>query len=192
MDQAMALRREIIDVAAMAGEWTSEVRARIILADMLWQTKPIEVAAAHIQDLARMVRARPTTAGETAIVMANMVGIFAEMGQVEEAMHAAREAWPFMRRSKQLFLEETVYLFWRSGLLKPAALLLGASDAEVARHGAPRQPNEQRLMTAARPALAITLGATEFTACLAAGASMREGEIHALIAENLADGSQPA
>ena len=107
-------------------------------------------------------------------------------------MHTAREAWPFMRRSKRLFLDETVYLFWRSGLPKPAALLLGASDAEVARYGAPRQPNEQRLIAAARPALAIALGGTEFAACLAAGASMREVEIHALIATNLEVGPQPA
>ena len=141
--------------------------------------------------IARLVRARATTARDTAIVMSNMVGIFAEMGQLEEAMDAAREAWPFMRRSKKLFLDQTVYLFWRSGLPKPAARLLGASDAEVARYGAPRQPNEQRLMAAARPALATALGDTEFAACLGSGRSMREGEIHALIAETLAAAPLP-
>jgi hypothetical protein len=46
-----------------------------------------------------------------------------------------------MRRSKQLFLDDIAYVFWRSGQPIPAALLIGASDADLARNGTTRRSN---------------------------------------------------
>jgi len=183
LDQALALFRRIVPTVAGAGDWTTEVRVRNNFADLLWQTGAVDAAADELEHLAEQIRTKPAMPGDMAIVMSNLVGIFAEQGHLDVAVRAAREGWPFMRRSKQPFLEEMVYLFWRCGQLQPAALLLGNSDAEHARSGHERQPNERRLMAAARPALAAALGESGFASLLESGATMQEGELYTLISD---------
>ena len=108
------------------------------------------------------------------------------MGRIDEASAVAREGLPPMRRARYLYLEEWVYLFWRRGQIDAATRLLGASDAERARFGAPLQENELRLIAEARPALEALLAPDAFAANLAAGAALGQTELFALISEALA------
>jgi hypothetical protein len=109
-----------------------------------------------------------------------------EMGRIDDASAAAREAIPVMRRARYTYIEEWVYLFWRRGQIDTATLLLGASDAERVRFGTPHQENERRLIAEARAALEARQHPDAFASGLAAGAALDEGEWLALISEALA------
>ena len=164
-------------VLPRTGDWRLEVIARNNLVDLLWQVGPIEEAAREAQRLAQDLRDRPSTASDTDVLYANLIGILSEMDRVAEASDAGCEALPVMRRSRNYFLEEWVYLFWRRGQSDVAARLLGAVEAQSGATGQPPQPNERRLINRARAALEQELPADVFAAHLAAGAGTghREG-----------------
>ena len=185
LSEALQLFREVARVCVQAGDWGPEIGARNVLADLLWEIGPIEDAAREVCRLAEQLRARPASDTDTALVLSNVVGILGEIGRVEEASSAARESLPFMRRAKQYFLDVFVYLLWRREQLESAALLLGASEAVIAAHRAPRQPNERRLIAQARPALEAALPADAFARLVAQGAALSELELHAVVAEAL-------
>ena len=106
-----------------------------------------------------------------------MIGILSEIGRIDEASAAAREALPMMRRARRYFVEEWAYLFWRRGQRESAALLLGASDAKCVRDELPLQANERRLIAAARAALEGA--AAGRSRALAAGAALGEADLPA-------------
>ena len=186
LSEALQLFREVVRVCVQAGDWGPEIGARNVLADLLWEIGPIEEAAREVCGLAEQLRARPASFTDTALVFSNVVGILSEMDRVEEASRAARESLPFMRRAKQYFLDVFVHLLWRRGQFEAATLVLGASEAVIADNQAPRQPNEQRLIAKARPALQSALSDEVFASGLAAGAALSEAELHALISGALA------
>ena len=183
---ALVIFREVARVCAQAGDWSAEINARNNLVDLLWEFGSIEEAAHESCSLAEQMRARPVGPTDTAFVLSNLIGILSETGRVEEATTAARESIAAMRRAKQYYLDEFVHLFWRRGQLQTAALLLGASEAVVTGNGAPRQPNERRLVAQARPELEAALSHAAFASNLAAGATLGEGELHAVISDALA------
>ena len=185
LPEALRLFREVARVCVQAGDWGPEISARNVLADLLWEIGPIEEAAREVCSLADQLRARPTSDTDTALVFCNVVGILSEMGRIEEASSAARESLPCMRRAKQYFLDVFVYLFYRREQFDPAALLLGASEAAISNNQAPRQPNEQRLIDLARPALIAALTPEAFARHLVEGAALGEVELHAVVAEAL-------
>jgi predicted ATPase len=186
IDEALALIRKEVDLGARIGDWRLEVIARNNLVDLLWQVGPIEEAAHEAQRLAHDLRLRPSTASDTDVLYANLIGILCEMDRIEEASDAGREALPVMRRSRNFFLEEWVYLFWRRGQPDVAAQLLGSVERLSGATGLPPQPNEQRLITRARAALAQELPSDVFAAHLAVGAALSPEKVHPFLAESLA------
>ena len=118
-------------------------------------------------------------------MFANLIGILCEMDLVAEASDAAREALPIMRRSRNYYLEEWVYLFWRRGQPDIAARLLGAFDASSRKSGLPPQPNEQRLISKARAALEKELPSDVLAEHLATGASLDPERLPELLSESL-------
>ena len=185
--EALATYRNTVRASAATGDWRLEVMARGNLADLLWETGPIEEAAHEVRALARELRARPAAENDMDMLFANLMGILSEMGCVEEASAAAVEALPMMRRSRRHFVAEWAYLFWRRGQLETAALLVGAIDAETSRSGVPSQPNETRLIAEARTALAAQLEPQTLARCLATGATLEPAGLIALISDGLAE-----
>ncbi len=183
--EALAIYRDTVRVSAASRDWRLEVMARSNLADMIWDIGSIDEAARIARALAADLRQRPAAYTDMDVLFANLMGILSEAGEIEEATAAAREALPIMRRSRNYFVDEWVYLFWRRGQHDVATLLLGASDAEVVRYGMSRQQNEERLVAQARAALAAAVPADAFVRSLAAGAALRDVDIAALIAEAL-------
>lgn len=114
------------------------------------------------------------------------------MGRIDDATDAAVIGLPLMRRSRRYFPEEWAYLFWRRGQHEAAAMLVGATDAETARTGAPSQPNEARLLRAARPALAEALPPDAYARCVAAGAALDAAGLLSLLERTLAQPAQRA
>jgi predicted ATPase/DNA-binding winged helix-turn-helix (wHTH) protein len=186
LSEALALDREAVRISASIGDWRLQVGARNNLIDLLWQMGPLEEAAREICSLLDELRARPSAHSDMDVVYSNAIGILAEMGRVDEASRLAREGLPIMRRSRNYFIEEWVYLFWRRGQHAVAARLVGAANATRARTELPVQENERRLMNAARAGLAAALPAAELANHIAAGALLDEPGMAQLIAEALA------
>ena len=133
------------------------------------------------------------------------MGILCELGHIDEASAAGREALPLMRRCKTYYLEEWAYLFWCRGQTDVSKALLGAAENEYLRQatgereepmapvgfvvGVPTPPryNEARLVAKLRAGLG--LGPGSFDPQVAAGSALREPEWLVLISKALA---QPA
>ena len=183
---AQALLRAEIKLSETTGDWRLQVIARNSLIDLLWQVGPIEHAAAEAQQLGEELRIRPAAISDTDVLYANLMGILSEMGRIDEASHAARDALPFMRRSHNYFLEEWIYLFWRRGQLEVAAMLLGARDAAAARIGMPAQSNERRLVATARKGIEDAMAPETLTQYRSTGASIDADKLSGVLAEGLA------
>ena len=183
--EALVLYREDVRVSASTGDWRLEVISRTNLADLLWQVGTLDEAAGVARQLAEELRARPTADADVAGLLSNLMGILSEMGLIDEASAVAGEALPIARRSRDWYVEEWVYLFWRRGQIDIAARLLGMLDAQCARDSVTLQPNEERLITQARAALERQLSPEAFAQGLAAGAALREAEMFALISAAL-------
>jgi hypothetical protein len=123
-----------------------------------------------------------------ATAFANVFGILSEAGCLEEASTIAVEALALMRRSGTFFLEEWAYYCWRRGQAEVAARLIGAVDAQSRRSGLPSQPNEQRLVDAARAALKRDMAPDRLEAEMAAGDSLDNTGLVALICEAIGGG----
>ena len=184
--EALALTHDAVRLGASSGDWRLEAIARNGLVDHLWQLGPIEEAARVACKLAEDFRAKPAANADMAILFANLIGVLSEMGRIDEASAAAREAIPIMRRARYTYIEEWVYLFWRRGQLDTAALLLGASDAERLRFGTPYQENERRLIAEARAGLEARLPMNAYSSGLAAGAGLDERQRLTVISDALA------
>lgn len=186
LGEALAIQREEVRLSTGTCDWRLEVIARDNLVDLLWQVGPLEEAAREALRLAEDLRRRPSTLADTDVLFANLMGILSEMGRVAEASDAAREALSVMQRSRNYYLEEWAYMFWRRGQYDTAALLLGAVEAEAKQPGSPVQPNEQRLITEMRAALERSMPADEMATQVAAGSALREDQLPGLLAEALA------
>jgi predicted ATPase/DNA-binding winged helix-turn-helix (wHTH) protein len=184
--EAVDLYREGVRISEATGDWRLEVIARIGLVDILWRTGPIEDAATEARRLCDALRARPATHADMSVAFANVLGVLSEMGRIDEATAAATETLLHMRQSRDLYIDEWAYFFWRKGRVDVAAQLLGASDAEQARAGVPRQFNEQRLTAETRAGLEAALTPDALANHLAQGAALDKGQLFALIADALA------
>ncbi len=183
---AQALLRAEVKLSETTGDWRLQVIARNNLIDLLWQVGPIEQAAVEAQQLGEELRTRPAAISDTDVLYANLMGILSEMGRVDDASRAARDALPFMRRSHNYYLEEWIYLFWRRGQLELAALLLGALDAKAARTGMPPQSNERRLIATARKGIEDAMEPETLTQYRSTGASIDADRLSGVLAEALA------
>ena len=196
LSDALAIIREEVRLSTATGDWRLEVFARNNLVDLLWRVGPMEEAAREARQLAAELQIRPSTANDMDVMFANLIGILCEMDSVAEASDAAREALPIMRRSRNYFLEEWVYLFWRRGQPDIAAQLLGAFDASSRKSGLPPPiaysalilaviTNEQRLVSTARAALEKGLPSDVLAEHLATGVSLDPERLPELLSESL-------
>ena len=184
--EAIALHREAIAASAAAGDWRLEAMARNNYVDFVWETGALDEAVREATALVDLLRARPATYSDMDSPYANAIGTLCEAGRVAEASAVAGEALPIMRRSRGLFLEEWVYLFWRRGQADVAARLLGALDAQQARNGTPLQPNERRLIGEVRAGLQSRMAPEAYAASHAAGAPLDIDACFDLVARALA------
>ena len=185
LDVALASYREAVSLSQAAGDWRVEVIQRNNLIDILWSIGPLDESARAACRLAEDLRARPGGDDDIAVVLANVVGIFCEMGRLADAGKAALEALPHMRRAQKCYLEEWIYLFWRCGQSERATQLLGAFNAELLRTGEQIQPNEARLLAEARVALQSELPPEVFACALATGPALRVTQLFHVISEGL-------
>jgi predicted ATPase/DNA-binding winged helix-turn-helix (wHTH) protein len=186
--EALALFRDAVRVSVSTQDWRLEVMARSNVADLLWQIGPIEEAAREACKLADELRARPAAYREMAMLFANAMGILSELGRIDEASAAARDALPLIRRAGEYYVEEWAYLFWRRGQIEAATRLLGASDAQRVRAEVPLQENERRLTAELRAAQKAQRPPEALARDLAAGGALGEAQLLALIAEALNPG----
>ena len=161
--------------------------ARCNLVDFIWETGALDDAVREATTLVDMLRARPAAYSDMDTAYANAIGTLSEAGRTAAASAVAAEALPIMRRSRGLFLEEWVHLFWRRGQADAAARLLGAFDAQQARSGSPVQPNERRLLAQARAGLASQLAPEALASRHAAGAALGLDACFDLVAHTLAE-----
>ena len=179
------INREEVRLSTAIGDWHLEVFARNNLVDLLRQVGPIGEAAREARQLVEELRVRPSTATDMNGMFASLIGILGEMDLVAEALAVAREALPIMRRSRDYYFADWVYLFWRRGQPDIAAQLLGAFDASSRKSDLPPQPNEQRLIASARAALEKELPADVLARHLAEGASLGSEKLLELLSESL-------
>ena len=184
--EALVLYREDVRVSASTGDWRLEVISRNNLTDLLWEVGTLDEAVGVAHQLAEELRARPTADADMASLLSNLMGILSEMGRIDEASATAGEALPIARRSREWFVEQWLYLFWRRGQVDIAARLLGMLDVQCARNSVVLQPNEERLIGQARAALERQLGPQAFALSLGIGAAMGEPEMARLISVALA------
>ena len=185
LSDGLVINREEVRLSTATGDWHLEVFARTNLVHLLWQVGPIEEAAREARQLGEELRVRPAAATHMNWMFASLLGILCEMDLVAEALAVAREALPIMRRSRDYYFAEWVYLFWRRGQPDIAAQLLGAFDASSRKSDLPPQPNEQRLIARARAALGKELRSDALTKHLAAGALLDPEKLPELLSESL-------
>jgi len=191
-----------VRLSTLTEDWQLEVIARANLADLLWQVGPLEEAARVARALMEELRSRPSTEFDEAWVLSSLMGILCELGQIEEASAAGREALPLMRRCRTYYLDQWAYLFWCRGQIEASKALLGSAENECLRQatgegedpvarvgfvvGVPTEPryNEARLVTKLRAGL--ERGPGSFDPEVAAGRSLREPEWLVLISKSLA------
>ena len=101
--EALPLFRESVRLGVKSGDWSAEVNARNNLADLLWETGPIDEAAREACSVWAELRSRPSTSSDGAIIGSNVIGILSEIDRVDEASTAAREALTVMRRAQFYF-----------------------------------------------------------------------------------------
>jgi predicted ATPase/DNA-binding winged helix-turn-helix (wHTH) protein/tetratricopeptide (TPR) repeat protein len=201
-EDAVAIFRETVRLSALTEDWQLEVIARANLADLLWQVGPLEEAADVARALVEELRARPSTEFDEGWVLSSLMGILCEMGHIDAASAAGREALPLMRRCRTYYLDQWAYLFWCRGQTEVSKALLGSAETECLRQaagegeeptapvgfvvGVPTAPryNEARLITKLRAGLGFAPGSSDPQ--VAAGSSLREPEWLVLISKALA------
>ena len=117
LSDALVINREEVRLRTATWDRLLEVFARTNLVDLLWQVGPIEEAAREARQLGEELRVRPSAATHMNWMFGSLIGILCEMDLVAEALAVAREALPIMRRSRDYYFADWVYLFWR---LRPA------------------------------------------------------------------------
>lgn len=186
-DAALLDLRSMISSCAREGDFIAEDDARTDLADVLWALGRLQDAAIELRLILDSKTARPPTSAVLAMAYNNLIGVLCELGQGEEAAQAAREGLTHMRRSRTMAtsLDNMVCLMRMRGQWVIAARLLGASDAQLARHGEGRGQNEHRGVVRARQMLESAFGKDDLAVHSAEGATLGEDALVGMIAAAL-------
>ncbi len=183
--EALTLHRDAVRVSAATHDAVLDMMTRVNLADLLWETGPIEDAARQMCALLDDLRERPLSALDMTLPFARTVGILSEMGRIDEASGVARETLRLMQVGQGHDVMEWAYLFWRRGRFDAAALLLGKSAADQRRTGAKLWPNQKRLVGEVRAALEATLGEVALGKRLEEGAALDHRALLSLLTATL-------
>ena len=179
-----AARQEYETAAALYGAVGADrllAGTLLNLADAIWLQGDLDGAA----EAGRRAVAQARLSGSPAqlgATLANLAGILVARGELAEALLIAGEAMPLARFDDCAtpLLDHLAALAGKSGRFEAAARLWGYTDAELARRGNPRQPNEQRPIDDLAQCLAASLVAAELARLKAAGAQMTEDQAVAL------------
>ena len=199
---ALAMFREAVRLSELTQDWILEVIARANLADLLWQTGPLEEAAATGIALADELHGARATESDEVVVLSNLMGVLSELGRVEEACAVAQRALPLMQRRKMYYLEHWAYLFGCRGQIAVSKALLGAAQSARARQalgerdvlgaqahtvvGVPTPPDYNEVRIVAKLRASLGLGADEVDPDVVAGGRLHEAEWLVLITQALA------
>ncbi len=157
------------------------------LADMTWMTGDLDAATASLREAVALIRRSwPTTAALLGACLANLAGVLAERGELDEALMVARDAMP-LRNAGGLAWCTMDHLALRAALagkLENAALLAAYTDATFAAKATSRQPNEARARNRLHALLSEKLRPDELARLLAEGAKMTEDDACRLALED--------
>ena len=186
-DAALRDLQEAISCCEREGDFIAEDDARTDLADVLWGLGRLKEASIELRLIVDRKSTRRPASNVLAMAYSNLLGVLYELGQTEEATQAARDGLPHMRRSRTVAtsLDNMTCLMCLRGQLVVAARLLGASDAQVGRHGEGRDPNERRGISRARQTLESAFGNEVLAAHLAEGATLGADALEGMIAAAL-------
>ncbi len=112
-----------------------------------WALGDLDAAVSVFLEYVARLRRSPTgRKSSLGFTLANLAGLFTERGELEEALAAAREGLPLIRDGGYvwLFADHFALRAALAGNLVNAARIAGYADAERAKKGAPREPNEAR------------------------------------------------
>ncbi|HEU5293392.1 MAG TPA: winged helix-turn-helix domain-containing protein [Burkholderiaceae bacterium] len=184
-DVAEGLYREAIRLAREAGDWRLEVIERTNACDLCWERGEHGEAQQELLELITALRRRAVSDYELVEAMSMRAWVLAESGRLDEAVEAAREALPIMRRMPKFRLEGWAYLLWKLDQPEAAARVLGA---QVARQRSGRelyQINEDRILRATSVALETTLPAAVLSSEMSTGESLTFSDACALLGDAL-------
>jgi predicted ATPase len=184
-DAAGALYREAIQLAHDAGDWRLEVIDRVNFCDLLWEMGRHDEAAQKLGEILESLKERPVSDYDRVEAMSVYLGVLGESGRIDEAIAAAREALPVMRRMPKFRFEHCAQLLWRLGRPEAAARVLGAQAARERDGREMKLFNEARIARKTLAALQTQLPAAQLSAEMALGDRLRYLDVCALLAEAL-------
>ena len=185
LEAAGALYREAIRLAHEAGDWRLEVIERVNSCDLLWEMGRHDEAAQKLGEILDSLKQRPVSDYDRIEAMSVHLGVLGESGRLDEAIAAAREALPVMRRMPKFRFESCAQLLWRLGRPQLAARVLGAQAARERDGREAKQVNEERIARATLAALQTQLPAAQLSAEMALGDRLSYLDVCALLAEAL-------
>jgi len=186
-DHDAAHRRyvEAVRLARAAGDWRLEVIERTHAAELLWEIGEHDGAERDIVELLDAMRQRTASDSEVIDAMTILVAIRGEVGNVEQATAAARDALPVMRRMPKFRFEGYAQLLWRLARPEAAARVLGALAALHRERREQHQINDDRIARSTLAALTSALPAERLAAEMAAGGRLGASDVCSLVAEAL-------
>jgi len=186
LEAARAHYAEAITLAQKAGDWRLELIERTNAADLQWEMGAHDTAARELRALVDAMHRRPGSDTELVDALAMLVGIFGECNRLDEAILAAKEALPVMRRLRRFRLESFAQLLWRLDRPEAAGQVLGALAMRRRQGRHKPQMNETRIEHATLEGLRSALGPQRLAAAMAAGDGLAEDGVCDLVAEALA------
>ena len=173
---------------ASRGTWEF---ARFVLheniADASWALGDLPAAAAAFREAIAAQKASPRRRMDAVgFALLNLAGVLTEMGEVDEALAAAREGVPLQldRGRVWVFIDHLALRAALAGNLPTAARLVGYADAVVVAKQARREPNEARAYTRLQSLLREHLDVAELGRLRAEGAKLTETEACRLALED--------
>jgi tetratricopeptide (TPR) repeat protein len=157
------------------------------LADLSWSLGDLEASAeAFRQNVAVIKSSRNGRRTSLGIALGNLAGVLTELGSLDEAIAATREAMPLLREGgfAWLLMDHFALLAALTGSLENAARLVGYADSRFAKRNAQRQANEARAHERLCRLLEQGLHGEELTGLLLEGAELDDESACRLAAES--------
>jgi predicted ATPase/DNA-binding winged helix-turn-helix (wHTH) protein len=148
-------------------------------ADLTWALGELDAAIEEFREAIAIGRASKTVTGGTlGPKILNLAGVYTERGELDEALAAAREGLPYMKRSGTAWINMD-HLALRAALAGDclaAVRLAGYVDHAYSAKQAARGPNELRARTRLTKLLSERFAASELERRFAEGANMSDDE----------------
>ncbi|MFO1304846.1 MAG: winged helix-turn-helix domain-containing protein [Burkholderiales bacterium] len=159
-----------------------------LLGDLTWAMGDLDAAASAFREVVAMMR-RSTISRRTPLgyALANLAGVLAERGEVDEAMATAQESLALLAGAGGFawtFMDHFGLCAALARKFSNAARLAGFADSANLSRGTARQPNEARARARLQTLLRAELATDELEQLLADGAKMSEDEACRLVLDS--------